>query len=799
MVANLNNQTLKKYIHRISYLTSNARDCMKKYTISYTFFLGLYGLILAYTLSKYYRAGHIIFGGEGNYYLDFNVHFNTHGYAWLNLGTGFFGTSLNAEFFNVYFLIFLQNLFGSIILTNFILIFLIYFLPFIGIFLVCKELKISPPISFGIALFYITNPFSLNDLETLNQWNTATFFLIPIFFWIILRYFNNNFKLFFYFGLVSFIFAYANANPPLAVLHQISIVISVIIISYYLKPDISLSQIFKKYIIVLTSFILFNIWWIVNWFYVLADARKMYPQSFALSWLNSAGFDPIFWKIFTFTADIPSDPSYNFFSNHYNSTLAILVLLIPILIIFFYLLITKRPKKHILYLTVLVLIAGFLIAGVRYPLGGIYAYLILNNFIFSIFKTSTEKWGILYIFLFTLLLIFTLKEFKKERYYKYTLSLFVIYLAFSSIPFITSNFIPDYKIGEMGYGSRGYVDRVEYQNLREQINNDKIEYRVLSLPASGNYQVMLPISGDKYYTGMDPVLYNLNKPFIATYSNNILVNFDILFNHISSPNYYKYLAIYNIKKIVIETDMYPWFGFTQKENVSELERIFNKTMIYQKDGSLTIYDNKNYFLPRIYSADTPIFINGSENEMFKVVTSNNFKMNNTALFVSSQVNETSENFLEKYKIRENSKPAVTFQKINPTKYIVKIENATSPFFLVFSESYHPGWTAYFESEPLRFNEVIAEYKDINVNETKHENSFVIGDISYLFKKSIISPDKHILVNCYANGWYFDKPGTYYVTLYYWPQLLFYAGLLFSLIVLAVCSGILLFNRVRKNT
>lgn len=798
MVANSNNQKLKENGRRVYYLTSLGKDYLKKYTLNYNSFLLLYGVILAYVLSKYYESGYIIFGGEGNYYLDFNVHFNTYGYAWLNLGTGFFGTSLNAEFFIVYFLIFIQNIFGSIALTNFILIYLIYFLPFLGIFLVCKKLKLSPPLSFGIALFYIVNPFSLNHLYSLNQWNTAPLFVIPIFFWIILRYFNNNFKLFFYFGLVSFVFAYANANPPLAVLHQISIAISVIIISYYLKPDISLSQIFKKYIIVLTSFILFNIWWIVNWFYVLADARKMYPQSFALSWLNSAGLDPIFWKIFTFTADIPSDPSYNFFSNHYNSTLAILVLMIPILIIFFYLLITKRPKKHILYLAVLVLIAGFLIDGVRYPLGGIYAYLVLNNFIFSIFKTSTEKWGILYIFLFTLLLIFTLKEFKKERYYKYIISLFVIYLAFSSIPFITSNFIPDINLQSMGYGSRSYIDRVEYQNLREQINNDKIEYRVLSLPASGNYQVALPISGDKYYTGMDPVLYNLNKPFIATYSNNILANFDILFNNISSPNYNKFLAFYNIKKIVIETDMFPWFGFTQKENISTLENIFNKTMAYQKDGSLTIYDTKNYFLPRIYSADRPIFINGSENEMFKVVTSNNFKMNNTALFFSSQVNETPENFLEKYKIRGSSKPAVTFQKINPAKYIVRIENATSPFFLVFSESYHPRWTAYFESESPMFNEVIAEYKDINVKETKHENSFVIGDISYLFKKSVISQDRHLLVNVYANGWYFDKPGTYYVTLYYWPQLLFYAGFLFSLIVLAVCSGILLFNRIRKN-
>lgn len=797
MITGLNNKKLKER-GRIDFVSLKG-NCIKKYTESYISFLVLYGVILAIALSKYYKSGNIIFGGEGNYFLDFYVHFNTYAYVWFEIGTGFFGTSVNAEFFNVYFLIFLQNLFGSIAATNFILIYLIYFLPFLGIFLLCKELKISPPLSFGIALFYIVNPFSLNHLYSLNQWNTATLFVIPIFFWIILRYFNNNFKLFFYFGIVSFTFAFANANPPLVILHQISIIISMVIISYYLEPNISWVKIIKKYFIVLASFIVFNVWWIVNWFFIFADAKKIYTPGFAISWLNGAGINPILWKILTFTADIQPDPSYNFFSYHYNSTLAILLMLIPVLIIFFCIFITKHPKKYILYLAILLLVTGFLINGVRYPLGGVYGYLVLNNVIFSLFKTPTEKWGMLYIFLFTLLLIFTLSQAIKEKYYKYIISLFVVYLAFFSIPFITSNFIPDINLQSMGYGSRSYIDRVEYQNLREQINNDNLEYRVLSLPASGNYQVALPISGDKYYTGMDPVVSNLNKPFIATYSNNILVNYDILFDNISSPNYNKFLAIYNIKKIVIESDMVPWFGFRQKENISELERIFNTTMTYEKDGSLTIYDNGNNFLPRIYSTDTPIFINGSENEMFKVVTSNNFRMNNTALFVSSQVNETPENFLEKYKIHGNSKPAVTFQKINPTKYIVRIENATSPFFLVFSESYHPRWTAYFESESPMFNEVIAEYKDINVKETKHENSFVIGDISYLFKKSVISQDRHLLVNVYANGWYFDKPGTYYVTLYYWPQLLFYAGFLFSLVVLAVCSGILLFNRIRKNT
>lgn len=765
---------------------------MKNYTINYNLFLLLYVILLVFSLSGYYKSGNIVLGGEGDFSLDFNVHFNTYSYAWFEEATGVFGTSLNAEFLNIYLLKTIQNLSGNENLTNFILIYLIYFLPFLGIFFVCKELKISAPLSFGISLFYVVNPFTLNHLYSLNQWNTAILFSVPIFFWIILRYFNNNFKLFFYFGFISFMFAFTNVNQPLALVQQISILVSVIIIYYYLNHDISLTQIIKKYIIVFTSFILFNIWWILNWFYVLTDAKKMYTQSFAISWLNSQGLDPIFWKIFTFTQ------INNYFSDNYNSTLASFLMLIPISIIILYMGINKRPKKIILYLTLLLLVTVLLVNGVRYPLGYIYEYLVLNNFIFSTFKTPTEKWGVLYIFLFSLLLIFVLNEFRKETYYKYINIIFVIYLIFISIPFFTGNLIPDYKIGEIGVGSRSYTYKVEYQNLREQINNDDLEYRLLSLPGSGNYQVMLPISGNKYYTGIDPLIYNINKPSITATGNNVFANYDILFNNISSPNYNKFLSIYNIKKIVIETDMYPWFGFKQKENISELERIFDKTMMYKKDGSLIIFDNKDNFLPRIYTANLPVFINGSENEMFNVVTSNNFTLNNKVFFLSNQINDIQKNFLEKYPTQSNSIQTITFQKNNPTKYVVMIENATSPFFLVFSESYNPRWMVYVENQPFEFNEIVADYKDINVKEMKSDRGFLFGDVSYLFKKYLISQDSHFLVNGYANGWYLDKPGTYYITLYYWPQLIFYAGFIISGLVFFICFVYMFLGIVRKK-
>ncbi|MDF0681952.1 MAG: hypothetical protein P0116_13420 [Candidatus Nitrosocosmicus sp.] len=44
---------------------------------------------------------------------------------------------------------------------------------------------------------------------------------------------------------------------------------------------------------------------------------------------------------------------------------------------------------------------------------------------------------------------------------------------------------------------------------------------------------------------------------------------------------------------------------------------------------------------------------------------------------------------------DQSKPAylIDNSKINPTKHVVRIDNATKPFVLLFSETYDPLWTA----------------------------------------------------------------------------------------------------------
>ena len=150
-------------------------------------------------------------------------------------------------------------------------------------------------------------------------------------------------------------------------------------------------------------------------------------------------------------------------------------------------------------------------------------------------------------------------------------------------------------------------------------------------------------------------------------------------------------------------------------------------------------------------------------------------------------------------------PGIAFRRINPTKYEVRVEEAEEPFWLVFSESFHEGWSLYNPQYTSRgsqlFGETIADYPKLRVKEAKHLMRFTPSDVMYLFREPDIS--KHYLVNGYANGWYVepDKLGqgeNFTLILYFRPQSLFYLGLWISGITLVGCTGYLARNRRRKN-
>ncbi len=900
----------------------------------YTAYGCFFAFFLIACLLPYYANGCLILGGEGDFVLDFKSLYHNFNFAWINMSSGIPATSLNFNYFNTFFFMLLQDLSLPTAAINFLLIFLLYFLPFIGIFLVFRELKVAPLPAFLISTFYIINPFTINFLISLNQWNSLILFVMPFSFFLILRYYNDNIKLFLMFGLFSAVFAFTNANPPLMVVYQLSMLISIIFIQLHRNKTFDPVLFLKKYSILFLSFLIFNSWWIFNWILALSsDVSKMYTADFAVQYARNLvkAYPFIFLRIFSLTSLTSASNITNYLAEFYNTFPSYFIALIPILIFVYYLYKYFPTKLSLRFLICVILTVIFLSKGPIGIFGFLYDFALLHVPLFSVFKTPPEKWGVLFIFYFSLMLIFILTTVKKDRHYRTVIGFFIFYLIFCSVPFLTSRFIPDYKMFDGNQGSRKFIEKEGYQDFRKYINKDLETFRVLSLPGSTNYQVSLLMDSGKHYTGMDPVVTSFNKSVIAAYSSYYTCSFDVLFNNLSLPHFSSLLSIFNIGKIVIEHDMEPWFGYMEKEDPSEFDLLFASTMEKSAMGPLSVYTLPN-FMPRFYAApkvnliagepeliapltetnifdtpanllfigqnntkDTPSLFSKTPGEINMIVLSSDpkdkkdndqllskavlekknplyiFKNISTSFEtpmsgpyilkvilslkkadftvtdkeLSSEVIAAIDNKYFKYdtfKHRQKSPngrkivimttidlgkgrhefnkfqstyyfdiqwvilepvrapsaaseiPQIMFRRINHTKYILDVEGAKAPFWIVFSDTFHSRWNLYRDLSGVDRGgfqkKIVAEHKSAKVKEFIPFFGFSPRDICYLFKKPFGAD--HYQVNGYANAWYIDPKQSglgenFSLTVFFWPQSLFYLGM--GITMLAFICGI----------
>lgn len=95
-------------------------------------------------------------------------------------------------------------------------------------------------------------------------------------------------------------------------------------------------------------------------------------------------------------------------------------------------------------------------------------------------------------------------------------------------------------------------------------------------------------------------------------------------------------------------------------------------------------------------------------------------------------------------------PTVDYHELNPTLYKVDIVNATTPYFLVFLQSYDPGW----------------------ILSSGYGEQFGM----------------HFKVWGYANGWWINRTGSYTLYIEYLPQSMYSIGLVVSFVSLMVSAA-----------
>ena len=147
-------------------------------------------------------------------------------------------------------------------------------------------------------------------------------------------------------------------------------------------------------------------------------------------------------------------------------------------------------------------------------------------------------------------------------------------------------------------------------------------------------------------------------------------------------------------------------------------------------------------------------------------------------------------FKKEKEYQEQSLPKITFKKINPTKYLVKVEGATEPYFLVFSEAFHEGWQAYLTDAQGNDGQPIASYFNGEIKEEEHGKKFFDTSVFSNVLREPLPKEKHLLVNAFANAWYLDRTGDYLVTLEFIPQRVYFLGIWISLGAFMLALGAL---------
>lgn len=272
--------------------------------------------------------------------------------------------------------------------------------------------------------------------------------------------------------------------------------------------------------------------------------------------------------------------------------------------------------------------------------------------------------------------------------------------------------------------------------------------------------------------------------------------------------------------------------FQRGEEIVKIEKMLEKSLVGTESENWSKFETIVKSDPDVLGAQVCFWSVSSPNQLAKVDFKNlriyKIIQPEVALYINKERNKA-----------KTEMPKITFIKINPTKYKIRVEGAKEPYTLVFSESFHRGWKLYLKEIPnnklqitnsnlqkLRgwgmrmvgktaskitgvflknkgYGEETASYFNGDIKERVHKMTFLEPATFETWTEKPIVEDRHYLINNYANSWYITPQDTsgkenYELIVEFWPQRLFYMGLFISGTTLISCLGYLGSNYVKKR-
>lgn len=134
--------------------------------------------------------------------------------------------------------------------------------------------------------------------------------------------------------------------------------------------------------------------------------------------------------------------------------------------------------------------------------------------------------------------------------------------------------------------------------------------------------------------------------------------------------------------------------------------------------------------------------------------------------------------------KENNLPKITFTKINPSKYKIKVENVISNYNLVFLNEFNKSWKIYLNDKNYEGGNIFTKiFKSISVSLSSHfikindssnvaasyfngyikegssKNIFLDSSTFETLDKKEMPENSHMIVNYYANAWLITRDET----------------------------------------
>lgn len=566
----------------------------------------VFSLAVAAGLGQAFAGGLLPLGGDGDFHLSY-AGVLRYFFSWSEDGLGVPNYAVEAVWPLPVLLAAAEPALG-VRGVKLLLNFSLYLLWFSSAYLVCAELKLRASRCFLVALFFVLNPFSLSYLSRLNMSLTIVPAAMMLLFWVALRFQGRGLALFFAFGTASSLLAFANTNPPLLAVMQASTVLSVALAVMVRSGRLDPGAVAKDCLVVFSAFALFNAWWLANLVSFLASgaAGAMYTGEVAGSLLDLvvSSTDLILPRVLTMRSGFTVNPADNFFGLFYNSAPAVLLAAAPVAAAAACAAAAGTRKADCaLYAAFLAcLLAAFLAKGTSSPFGAAYSFLFERVPLFNIFKGPLEKFGVLYLFSFTVLLALSARSASGRAGAAFSATL-ALYAAFFSVPVLTGNIFPESRIGEIrGHSWAGdtetlaYMDRPGFAEAREHVRGSG--GRVLAMPGNRDYYaVTFRMYGRRFYSGVDPVFSNSGRPYLI-YGGDTAH----LYEGVRDAGYEALLGAHGVGIVAVNLASVPRYGFATGDSPAGLERLLAGSMEARSFGEITLFDAGSSMLPRFYSS-----------------------------------------------------------------------------------------------------------------------------------------------------------------------------------------------------